>query len=740
MQIRPLLPLLGIAVLCYLAFSSQKPIGVEPADVSGFSALNAQKHIELMAAEPHFMGSPANAKVRDYILAEFERMGIEAKVEAQYIENRRGSSSFMQLARPENIIARLPGKNASKKVVVMGHYDSVLNSPGAGDDVHTVANILEVARLLKGQDLQNEVVFLITDGEELNLYGAKTYVENHDVAEIGILLNYEARGNSGPSISFEWSEGNAWLVKQLRKVGKRPIANSMSFEIYDRMPNGSDFTEFKDLGVPGINNAFIGGFSYYHSPDDTPENLKMESVQHAGENMYRLTQHFASIDLNGAGTQNASFFNFFGALIIYPVGLDLLLVILGLGLWGLLLMRWIKSQQISLVKYLLALLASLGLMAVIIGVTIGLGKLILGMYPHYDVFYAGQYYNHEWYLLAASGLSLVILWLGVSRLANRLQLESIKLAYLTILSLLMVAVYFMAPTATYIMSLPMLGLYAGVFLQELKPNTQEGWMGDLVGLLMMLFPIGLWTLAVHLVFLAFSLSLLAGPILLAVLFSLSSLLAFDHWWKKEQKALPLLGLLTFIGAMGAAHLQSKPTPEYPLPSNLFHVYDADKDSSFWVTNDRSTNIGNEKILNEAIERQIQIPWQVTRLAQSSEQRSTALVSSIEIDSTGEGLTVYNPQRSLYTTIQFTNPRQVERLYLEKQEVKAFDAEIEGPFTITLFGLGLDSLPINLVRKDSTAKIGIHLTTRYPSLPIKDEVPENALRTGGYSMVVKHIEF
>lgn len=740
MQIRPLLPLLGIAILCYLAFSSQKPIDVEPADVSGFSALNTQKHIELMAAEPHFMGSSANAKVRDYILTAFSEMGIEAKVEAQYIENRRSGSSFMQLARPENIIATLPGKNASKKVVVMGHYDSVLNSPGAGDDVHTVANILEVARLLKDQDLQNEVVFLITDGEELNLYGAKAYVENHDVSEIGILLNYEARGNSGPSISFEWSEGNAWLVKQLRKVGKRPIANSMSYEIYDRMPNGSDFTAFKEKGVPGINNAFIGGFSYYHSPDDTPENLNMESVQHAGENMYRLTRHFASIDLNRGGSQNASFFNFFGALVIYPVGLDLLLVLSVLGLWGLLMMRWIKRKQLNFGQYLLALLATLGLLAVIIGVTIGLGKFILSMYPHYDVFYAGQYYNHEWYLLAASGLSLTISWLGVSRLATRLKVESIKLAYLTILSLLMVALYFMAPTATYIMSLPTLGLYAGVFLQEFKPNTSEGWMGDLVGLLMMLFPIGLWTLSVHLIFLAFSMSLLAGPILLFILFSLSSLLAFDRWWGKEQKALPILGLLTFIGAMGMAHLQSSPTPEYPLPSNLFHVYDADKDSSLWVTNDRSINIGNEEILNGATEKQIQIPWQVTRLAQSSEQKSTALVSRIERDSAGQGLTVYNPQRALYTTIQLTNPQQIERLYLEKQEIKAFDAEVEGPFTITLFGLGLDSLPISLVRKDSTAKVGIHLTTRYPSLPIKDEVPENALRTGGYSMVVQYIDF
>jgi Zn-dependent M28 family amino/carboxypeptidase len=54
----------------------------------------------------------------------------------------------------------------------MGHYDSVLNSPGASDDVHAVANMLEVARLLKEEELENDVIFLITDGEELGLFTA----------------------------------------------------------------------------------------------------------------------------------------------------------------------------------------------------------------------------------------------------------------------------------------------------------------------------------------------------------------------------------------------------------------------------------------------------------------------------------------------------------------------------------------------------------------------------------------
>ena len=59
-------------------------------------------------------------------------------------------------------------------------------------------------------------------------------------------------------------------MKQVKKVGRRPIANSLSFEIYNLLPNDTDFTFFKKAGLPGINHAFIDGFSYYHNPDDSP--------------------------------------------------------------------------------------------------------------------------------------------------------------------------------------------------------------------------------------------------------------------------------------------------------------------------------------------------------------------------------------------------------------------------------------------------------------------------------------
>jgi Peptidase family M28 len=45
--------------------------------------------------------------------------------------------------------------------------------------------------------------------------GSQINVDEHPWAkEIGVVLNFDARGNSGPSIMFETSDGNSWLVDQ----------------------------------------------------------------------------------------------------------------------------------------------------------------------------------------------------------------------------------------------------------------------------------------------------------------------------------------------------------------------------------------------------------------------------------------------------------------------------------------------------------------------------------------------
>lgn len=734
-----LLSLALIILLTCLAFFTQRPISVQTATDGGYSAENVRRHIQVMAAEPHFIGSQENEKVRDYILAQFKQLGIEAKVEAQFVQQRRPGNAFMRLAKPENIIARIKGEGTGKAVMVMGHYDSVLNSPGAGDDVHAVANILEVARILVAEERENDIIFLITDGEERGLFGAEAYAENHDLSKIGVLLNYEARGNSGQSISFEWSDGNAWLVKQLRKVGKRPIANSMSYEIYDRMPNGSDFTIFKDEGVPGINNAFIGGFSYYHSPDDSPERLNYRSVQHSGENMLRLTRHFANLDLSNVKGQNASFFNLFGLLVIYPVWLDTMLILLCMVAWLVLLMGWIRTKKMTVEQWLLSFAGILVSLGLAIGAALGLGSLLYALYPQYALFYAGQYYNHEWYLLAVVGLSTILLWLPLSRIQGRLGIPGLQMAYVTLVQILLLSIYFLAPTATYIMAIPLIGLYLDLFLSDGAQVNGEG--GKLVwkGILTMLLPIGFWTVATFLIYLAFSLSLLSGPVLFCGLFLLASSVAFPSWWKKSSRILPYTGITLFMGAMLIAHFQSKPTAAKPLPSDLFHFTDVDAGEAYWVTNDRNINIGNAEMLEGAQEVDLEIPWPIRRWAVSSEMVEVQRIPQLQLDSTGTQAVLKSQQSPLWTTLMLENPYVLSDFRVQGQTIENMTEEgVESSFIISAYGTGLDELKLNWEKKDTAATLNIIVSTRLPGLPAEDKIPENSMRRGGYSLIKQKI--
>jgi hypothetical protein len=77
----------------------------------------------------------------------------------------------------------------------------------ASDDKSSVAAMLETARAIaSGEPLSNDIVMIFTDGEEAGLLGASSFVAEHPGgAQGGVVLNWEATGNAGPSVSFETS-------------------------------------------------------------------------------------------------------------------------------------------------------------------------------------------------------------------------------------------------------------------------------------------------------------------------------------------------------------------------------------------------------------------------------------------------------------------------------------------------------------------------------------------------------
>jgi len=317
--------LLFVCLCVFLSLSLFRPLQTAAADALPveFSSGRAMNRVAQIAKAPHPVGSAAHKQVRDYVLNELTTLGIKSEVQETSVSN---------------IVGRLKGTQNTKALLLVSHYDTVQNSPGAADDSSGVALMLEIARaLLASGPLNNDVIFLFSDGEETGLLGAKAFVNQHPWSrDVGLVLNLEARGVHGPSIMFETSEGNGWLVRQAAGAAPRLIANSLSYNIYKLLPNDTDLTVFKEAGFAGLNFAFIDGSQHYHAPTDDLANLDQQSLQQQGANALALTRHFGNSDLSNPKTEDAIYFNLFGSgLIIYsqklviPLAVAVALLFLG---------------------------------------------------------------------------------------------------------------------------------------------------------------------------------------------------------------------------------------------------------------------------------------------------------------------------------------------------------------------------------------------------------------------------
>ena len=308
---------LALATLCvvtlstYLALAVLRPPHAVPAtaDLTQFSSGRALKHLEVIARQPHPSGSSAQDEVRDYISQQLVALGLAPELQSTAVV--------------KNILARLKGTNNSRAVLLVGHYDSVPDAPGASDDGAAVAALLETLRALKAAPpLSNDVIVLFTDGEEDGLLGAKAFVDQHPwVKDVGLALNFDARGTSGPVLMFETSYQNDWLIGQFARAAPYPFATSLSYDLYKYLPNDTDFTILKEGGLAGLNFAFIDGYAYYHTPLDDLAHVDERSLQHQGSYALALTRHFGNLNLTQTGDgQDAVYFNLFGSVFVHYSG------------------------------------------------------------------------------------------------------------------------------------------------------------------------------------------------------------------------------------------------------------------------------------------------------------------------------------------------------------------------------------------------------------------------------------
>lgn len=306
-----------VIALLILTLARLRPPALVLGGVSAdrFSAERARAVLrEILGDErPHPVGSEANRRVRDRIVANLQRSAYRPQIQRTW-----ECYGWADCAEVENIVARLEGQEPGHAVLIAAHYDSVGAGPGASDDGVGVAVVLEIARLLaQGPRPRNSIIFLIDDGEEAYLLGAAAFIKQHPWArDVRAVVNLEARGSSGLSFMFETSRDNAALIDLLAQHVPRPVTSSLYYSVYERLPNDTDFTVFKAAGIDGVNFAFIGDVQHYHTPLDNLANASPESIQHQGDNALAMVGALANARLPLPRRGDAIYFDLFSWTVV----------------------------------------------------------------------------------------------------------------------------------------------------------------------------------------------------------------------------------------------------------------------------------------------------------------------------------------------------------------------------------------------------------------------------------------
>jgi hypothetical protein len=443
-----------LVVICWLGLVSLKPPPVmsENAPAADFSSSRAMKHVRAIAAKPRPVGSTNHLEARNYILDQLRQMGLQPEIQVATVTSEGQRPPYIA-ATVHNLIARLPGTASIGAILLTAHYDSVPTSPGASDDGAGVATLLETLRAITSHTrLQNEVIFLFTDGEEIGLMGARAFVNEHPLAKaVKVVLNFEARGTYGPSLMFETSPRNAYLMSEFSKSSLYPISNSLMYEIYRLMPNDTDFSVFKEAGYKGFNFAYVEGANNYHTVYDDANRLDERSLQHHGHYAVNLARHFGNLSFDGGESGSAVFFNLFGRLFvtyssswIIPTIVLTILAFLAVVAYG------AKTDNVRFLAvgkcvsaFLVCIFASLLLSKIVAQVLQGVqieASLIIGIFT----------------ITALTTVSAACIW---ALKTNRLSALVIAVFIFWLLALLLASVY--APGGSYFFTWPLLASLLG---------------------------------------------------------------------------------------------------------------------------------------------------------------------------------------------------------------------------------------------------------------------------------------
>ncbi|MFH1359850.1 MAG: M28 family peptidase [Candidatus Omnitrophota bacterium] len=322
-------PILRLVILTLFAFALIKlstygfrPSGIWPISLTADeikTAQNLKDIVEFLAGRighRSFSSYENLNRSAEFIINAFEELGYQVEIVSYSVNN--------QLFK--NIVAEDPRTDKGQGVIIIGaHYDTCYN-PGADDNASGVAGLLELAQLLKGQDLDKRIRFIAFVNEEPPFFmtenmGSYVYArhikQKNEQIELAIILEsigyytnkkfsqrylplmgifYPNRGNFvGVVGNFKSHRFTSFLTKEFKALSNIPV-ESVTCPSFVPGVNFSDHWSFWKENYTAVmvtDTAFLRNPNY-HQPSDLPSTLNYEKISLVVHGLKRAIMNLAN--------------------------------------------------------------------------------------------------------------------------------------------------------------------------------------------------------------------------------------------------------------------------------------------------------------------------------------------------------------------------------------------------------------------------------------------------------------
>jgi len=275
------------------AAASNPPQGTDdaaPPDKTG--GFDGKRAYALVAKQvgfgPHPSGSPAIAKVQDFLQSELKSYGCTVDTDSFSADTPVGRLPM------KNILVKIPGEKPG--IILLGtHYDTLLTVPnfvGADDAGSSTALMLELARLLCPHHGKYAVWIAFFDGEEAmkrwsdtdSRYGSRQMAAklamSGDLKKVKAFLLADIVGGRNARILRD-STSTPALVDLVWSAAHK-LGYSAIFLNEETAPQ-DDHDSFMARGVPAVDVIadFVNN-GYWHTPEDNLEKISARTLAVVG--------------------------------------------------------------------------------------------------------------------------------------------------------------------------------------------------------------------------------------------------------------------------------------------------------------------------------------------------------------------------------------------------------------------------------------------------------------------------